>query len=158
MKEEKIEWVENPTIPKVVFKLTYVIIILVIVVISTLHFLLGFKNLFQFFTPYILFILTIIMVFLFALSVKPRQVGFSAKGIFFKYKRGNVKSIMWDEIHKVELFPPPTKKIIPYKDEEGGGGRIFLKSGKVPLISISYEIAREIKRRHEEYKREKGFL
>ena len=149
MKEEKIEWIENPTIPKVVLKLTYVIIILVIVVISTLHFLLGFKNLFQFFTPYILFILVIIMVFLFALFATPRQVGFS---------RGNVKSILWDEIHKVELFPPPTKKIIPYKDEESGGGKIFLKSGKVPLIRIGYNIACEIKRRHQEYKREKGFL
>ena len=158
MKEEKIEWVENPTIPKVVLKVVYVIIILVIVVISTLHFLLGFKNLFQFFTPYILFILTIIMVFLFGLFITPRQVGFSAKGVFFRYRRGNVKSIGWDEIYKVELFPPPTKKITPYKDEESGGGKIFLKSGKVPLISISYDIACEIRRRHEEYKREKGFL
>ena len=147
MKEEKIEWVENP-FPKKFFTIFCIGMILGAVIISTFHLLFGFKDIFHFFLPYLPVILpTIIMLYL-ALFAFPRQVGFSARGIFFRHKRGKLKSIPWNEIYKVELIHP-SKWV-------GGGGQIFLKSGKVLLIGISYNIAREIKRQHEEYKKEKG--
>lgn len=149
MEKDEIEWIENP-FPKKFFTVFCIGMILGVIIASTLHLLFGFKNLLHFFLPYLpVILLTITMLYL-ALFATPRQVGFSAKGVFFRYKRGNVKSILWNEIYKIELIPP-SKRV-------GGGGKIFLKSGKVPLISISYDIAHEIRRRHEEYKRERGLL
>ena len=149
MKEEKIEWVENP-FPKKYFTVFCIAMILLTIFASVLQLIWSFKNPLYFFLPYLPVILPTIVTLYIALFAFPRQVGFSDKGVFFRYRRGNVKSIPWNEIYKVELIHP-SKWV-------GGGGRIFLKSGKELLIGISYNIACEIRRRHEEYKRERGLL
>jgi hypothetical protein len=151
VKEEKIEWVENPENKKI-FRIVPGIIGVGYAIIFALSFFFsgfGWGFLFGFISISVSWIILAIRY----LSPPPEHVGFTKEGIYFKYKREKVEFLPWHEISGVNI--DETRLFSP---EEWGGGYILLKSGKIMKVALRYNVAKVVRRRHEEYKEGKGLL
>jgi len=86
------------------------------------------------------------------LSPPPEHVGFTKEGIYFKYKREKVEFLPWHEISGVDI--DETRLFSP---EKWSGGHILFNSGKAG-VTLRYNVAKVVRKKHEEYKEEKGLL